>query len=117
MIDNKDNFVQSLHGADKKYSLIYKHCKIMIPKQVVEWYHNALCHPGETLTARRISQYFYQKNLCKTSPEIYTNYKMCQFLKRNKKQYGKIPSKEAETIPWDNLFVDLIGQFQFTPKG
>ena len=22
-----------------------------------------------------------------------------------------------ETIPWDTLFVDLIGKYQFTPKG
>ena len=41
----------------------------------------------------------------------------CQFLKRNKKQYGKLPSKEAQTNPWDILCVDLIEQYQFTPKG
>ena len=37
--------------------------------------------------------------------------------KRNKKQYGKLPPIEAETIPWDTLCVDLIGKSQFTPKG
>ena len=93
----------------------------MIPKQlekqVVEWYHNALCHPGETRTELSISQHFYWKNLRKTVHEIYTKCKTCQFLKRNKKQYGKLPPKEAETIPWDTLCVDLIGKYQFTPKG
>ena len=42
---------------------------------------------------------------------------MCQFLKRNKEQYIELPPKEAETIPWDNLCADLIGKYQFTPKG
>ena len=37
--------------------------------------------------------------------------------KKNKKQYRKLPHKEAESKPWDELCVDLIGQYQFTPKG
>ena len=51
---NKDYSSQNFHGADKKYSLIFRNRKIVIPKllekQVVEWYHNALCHPGEKHT-------------------------------------------------------------------
>ena len=119
--NNKDYSIQNFHGADKKYSLICKNRKIVIPKQlekqVVEWYHNALCHPGETRTELSISQHFYWKNLRKTVHEICTKCKTCQFLKRNKKQYGKLPPKEAEIIPWDTLCVDLIGKYQFTPKG
>ena len=38
-------------------------------------------------------------------------------MKRNKKQYGKLPSKEVETISWGTLCVDLIGRYQFIPKG
>ena len=34
---------------------------------------------------------------------------MCQFLKRNKRNYGKLPAKQAETQPWDTLYIDLIG--------
>ena len=101
---NKDYSVQYFHGADKKYSLIYRNRKIVIPKQlekqVVEWYHNALCHPGETRTELSISQHFYWKNLRKTVHEVCTKCKACQFLKRNKKLYGKLPPKEAETKLW-----------------
>ena len=43
--------------------------------------------------------------------------KACQFIKRNKKQSRKLPPKEAESKPWDILYIDLIGQYQFTPKG
>ena len=75
----------------------------MIPKrfekQVVEWYHNELCHPGETRTELSISQHFYWKNLHKTVHEICTRCKAYQFVKSNKKQYRKLPPKEAETIP------------------
>ena len=35
----------------------------------------------------------------------------------NKKQYGKLPPKQAKTIPWDTLCVDLVGNYQFIPKG
>ena len=52
-----------------------------------------------------------------TVHEVCSKYKACQFLKRNKKQYGKLSPKEAESKPWDVLCVDQIGQYQFMPKG
>jgi len=38
----------------------------------------------------------------------------CQKSKRSYKKYGKLPPKEAETIPWDMLCVDLVGPYSFT---
>ena len=87
----------------------------MIPKQleiqVVEWYHNAFYHPGETHIELSISQHFYWQNIRKIEHEICTKCKTCQFLKRKKK-----PPKEVEAIPWYTLCVDLIGKYQFTPR-
>ena len=80
-------------------------------KQVVEWNQNALCPHGEIYTKLSIFQHFYWEHLCKIVHEISTKYKMCQYMKRNKKQYGKLPPKEVETIPWDTLCVDLIGKY------
>ena len=61
--NNKDYSIQNFHGADEKYFLICRNRKNLIPKQlekqVVEWYHNALCNPGETRTELSITQYFY----------------------------------------------------------
>ena len=37
----------------------------------------------------------------------------CQKSKRSYKKYGKLPPKEAETVPWDTLCVDLIGPYSF----
>ena len=52
--NNKSNKVYSIkyfHETGKKYSLICREHKIVIPKlpekQIVEYYHNASCHPGE----------------------------------------------------------------------
>ena len=110
---NKNYSIQNFHLANKKYSLIGNNRKIVIlnqlEKQVVEWHHNKLCHPRETHTELNVSQHFYWKNLRKTVRGILTRYKTCQILKRNKKQYRKLPLKEVETIPWDTLCVDLIG--------
>ena len=88
-----------------------------LENQVVEWHHYALCQPRETHTEQSISQYFYWKTLCETVHKVCTECKALQFLKRNKKQDGKLFPKEAETIPWDTLYVDLIGKYKFTPKG
>ena len=67
---SKDYSIQHFHGADKKYSLICRNHEIVIhkllEKKVVEWYHNAICHPGETFTELSIAQHFYWKNLRKT---------------------------------------------------
>ena len=113
--------IKHFHGADKKYSLICRKHKIVIPKQlekrVGEWYHHTLCHLGETSTELTIAQHFYWKNLRKTVHEVCSKCDSCQFLKRNKKQYGKLPPKKAETNPWDVLCVGLIGKYQLSPKG
>ena len=59
----------------------------------------------------------YWKNLRKIIHEVCSKCKACQFLKRNEKQYGILPPKEAESKPWNVLCIDLIRQYQFTPKG
>ena len=62
---NKDYLIKYFHAADKKYYYICRQHQILIPKllekQVVEWYHNALFHPEETLTELPIAQHFYWK--------------------------------------------------------
>ena len=84
---NRDYSIKHFHGADKKYSLICRKHKIVIPKllekQVVEWYHNALYHPGETRTELSIAHHFYWRNLRKIVHEACSKCKAYRFLKRN----------------------------------
>ena len=57
--------IKYFHGAYKIYYLVCEYKKIVILKQIekslVEWYHDLLCHPGETRTKLSIGQYFYWK--------------------------------------------------------
>ena len=59
----KDYSFKQFHGAGKTHSLISKHGKIVTPKQIqkilLEWYHNELCHPGETWTKFTIGQHIH----------------------------------------------------------
>ena len=77
--------IKHFHGADKKYSLICRKDKIVIPDplqvRLVEWYYNTLCHPGETRTELSISQHFYWKRLRKTVHSVCSKCQACQFLK------------------------------------
>ena len=118
---NKNFKINQFHGAGKSYSLICFNNKIVVPKdlqkRMVQWYHTTLNHPGETRTELTISQHFYWKNLRKTVHDVCSKCDTCQRLKRTKSSYGKLPPKEAEATPWDTLCVDLIGKYQFTPKG
>jgi hypothetical protein len=44
--------------------------------------------------------------------------KLCQFNKKTRKQYGKLPLKTAEATPWEIVQVDLIGPWKVkTPGG
>ena len=113
--------VKQFHGAGKKHSLICLNNKIVIPKQlqrhIVQWYHDTLSHPGETRTELTIAQHFYWKNLRKTVQDVCSTCDVCQCLKRNKKNYGKLPPKQAEATPWQTLCVGLIGRYKLDPKG
>ena len=90
----------------------------MIPKQIqqtlVEWYHIILCQPGETRIKLSIGQLFHWKGLQKSIHDIYSKCHTCQLLKRNKRNYDKLPAKQAETQPWDTLCIDLIGKYRMT---
>ena len=93
----KDYLIKHCHGKDKKYSLVYrknKKCDSQITrKQVIEWYHNAICHPGETRPELSIAQHFSWRHLRKTIHAVCSKCKAYQFLKRNRKQCGKFPPK------------------------
>ena len=50
--------LRTFHGAGKTRRLICKDNQICVPstlqKRMVEWYHNHLCHPGETRTEQQL---------------------------------------------------------------
>ena len=118
----KDNYVEStFRGGDKEHQLICSKGKIVIPKplqkRLVDWYHEMLCHTGETRTEQTIRQHFAWKGLRTTVHKICKKCPTCQKAKITNRKYGKLPPKEAEINPWDTLCVDLIGPYKIQRKG
>jgi hypothetical protein len=113
--------MKSFHGGGKTRNLICHNDKIVIPdmlqKKVVSWYHNILCHAGETRTEQTIRQQFWWPNLRDTVHELCSKCDTCQRTKRTSKKYGHLPVKEAEADPWEVLCVDLIGPYTIKRSG
>ena len=108
--------IKIYRGGGKNRELIVRDDKIVLPlslqKRCVRWYHEMLCHPGETRTEQTIRQHFYWKNLRKDVEDICKKCEICQITKRKTIKYGHLPPKEAESEPWEVLCVDLIGPYK-----
>ena len=113
--------VKTFHGGGKQRALICQNDKIVIPnklqRQPVEWYHQQLCHPGETRTEASIRQHYTWNGLRETVHAVCSKCHTCQLTKKSHKKYGHLPEKEAEATPWKKLCVDLIGPYTIERKG
>jgi hypothetical protein len=118
----QDGFhLKSFRGGGKKQFLICRNEKIVIPttlqNRVVTWYHNILCHSGETRTEQTLRQQFYWPNLREDVHNVCSKCDTCQRTKRSTKKYGSLPPKKAEVDPWEILCVDLIGPYTIKRRG
>jgi RNase H-like domain found in reverse transcriptase/Reverse transcriptase (RNA-dependent DNA polymerase)/Integrase zinc binding domain/Retroviral aspartyl protease len=113
--------LKSFRGGGTNVMLICHKNQIVIPKQlqqaIVTWYHNQLCHPGETRTEQTIRQHFWFNNLRQVVHDICSKCHTCQKCKMSYKKYGILPPKEAESEPWERLCVDLIGPYTIKQIG
>ena len=52
LVSHKDYTLNTFRGDDKDHRLICRNNKICLPvalqKKTVDWYHEMICHPGET---------------------------------------------------------------------
>ena len=101
--------------------LIHYLGKIYVPQRlqsrVVAWYHEYLAHPGEKRTEETIAQWLTWPGLRREVRGFCRTCKQCQVWKRQRKKYGHLPAKQAESEPWEQCHVDLIGPFTIrTPK-
>ena len=83
-----------------------------LQKRCVQWYHESLCHPGESRTEQTIRQHFTWKNLKGKVEKACKTCQICQPTKKKSIKYGKLPPKVAEAEPWDILCVDMIGPYK-----
>ena len=121
IVSQKYYTLDTFRGGNKDHRLICRNNKICLPaalqKKTVDWYHEMLCHPGETRTEHTLCQHFDRKGLRTTVHGVCKKCPTCQRAKINNQKYGKLPPKQAETNPWDTLCVDLIGPYTIPRKG
>ena len=114
--NHPEYFTKAIDGTE----VILFHKKIYIPKplrkQVVQWYHNMLQHPGIARTERTIRQHLTWPGLSEDVASFVKRCHKCQLCKNPRKKYGHLPAKEFTDNPWDTLCVDMIGPYSITTK-
>jgi hypothetical protein len=122
-LQDNEYHTEEFKRSDHTYSLVCdSNGKIVIPsggmrRKIIEWYHNALQHPGETRTELNISQHYSWPNLQKEVSNLVKNCTVCKFSKKHNKNYGLLPPKEnLELTPWKTVCIDLIGPYQIGRK-
>jgi len=107
---------QIFRWGDDSYNLITRDDKIVVPEslqvEAVKWYHTLLHHCGETRTELTIGQRFYWKGMRETIKQVCSKCAVCQLAKPRKSKLGHLPEKQAETVPWNTVCIDLIGPYQ-----
>jgi len=108
-------------GGKSRHLFVDSKEKIIVPQvlqqSMVDWYHYSLCHPGENRTELTIKQHFNWTNMKKDIQRTIKKCHVCQLTKKTRKKYGHLPPKEAESVPWETLCVDLIGPYTINRTG
>ena len=88
--------------------------KIVVPLtlqgRIVAWYHEYLCHPGQTRMENTIGSLFVWNKMRNHIRNYVKTCRKCQMCKKTATKYGTLPPKEAEkSEPWNRVNVDMIG--------
>jgi len=124
---HKDKSLNALKEKDKYEVLLIGNIKVLcndgklvipksLQKQVVQWYHHYLQHPGHTRLEETLRAAMYWKSMRTTIRSYVKKCRSCQVNKRRKLKYGKLPTKLVITTPWEALCVDLIGPYTLKGK-
>ena len=107
-------------GINIDFKLIMCEDKFVIPPKfqsyVFYWYYTHLLKPGMNRTEAMIFQYLYWPSIRYSVRQEVTNCDTCQCTKQSNKKYSKLLAKLAEEIPWNKLYVDLIGPYVIKTK-
>jgi transposase InsO family protein len=94
--------------------------RIAIPNtltnNIIRWYHLVLGHPGTTRLYDTIRSRFYAPNLYRLC-EQYQCPDHCQQHKKQGQKYGKLPPREVNLLPWNQVDIDLIGPWTIAING
>ena len=73
--------------------------------------HGKVIVPGRTRMEATIRHVFDWRGLPERVEEHCRTCEICQMTKKQRKQYGLLPPKDAETIPWKRVNVDVVGPY------
>ena len=82
---------------------------------VIVWYHLVLGHRGTTSLYNTIVRRFYAPALKRKVESL--NCEVCQVNKNVNIQYGHLPVRRADLVPWFSVAVDLIGPWKIKVNG
>ena len=114
--DNKEYRLKTIEGKE----IIMYEDKIYVPDtlkdRVMEWYHTLLVHAGSTRMLSTIQATMNWHGIRKDIDTYVKTCHTCQITKKQKKKYGHLPPKTAETTPSKRVNVDLIGPYTIATK-
>ena len=71
-----------------------------LKNRVMDWYPTHLVHLGSTRMLHSIQAIMHWHGIRKDVEKYVKTCNVCQRCKKNKKKYGHLPPKKAETTPW-----------------
>ena len=87
IVSHKYYTLNTFCGGDKNHRLIFQDSNICLPaaltKKTVDWYHEMLCHLGETWTEHNLRQHFDWKGFRTTVHDVCKKCPTCQRAKKN----------------------------------
>jgi len=100
--------------------VLVKHkSRLVIPKvlrvRALQWYHRYLQHPGISRLEETLVTVMYWSGL---RADVRRHVKFCDRCQKGNQrawQYGHVPPKIADQVPWQKVCADLIGPY--TIKG
>ena len=95
--------------------------KICIPETlklpIIHWYHISLGHPGIQRLYQTIATHFHSVRLRDNVEHYIRNCDACQRYKLPGPGRGELPPRLANSIPWNDVSVDLIGPWSINIPG
>ncbi len=93
--------------------------KIALPESMlvdtVKWFHQVMGHPGEKRLQERLNQHYHHPRLCYCIDKL--KCKDCQNYILAGHGYGLLPKREVRIATWEEVAIDLIGQWKVKVNG
>lgn len=84
-------------------------------KPLIKWFHLSTMHAmGSTRLLNTIARNFYHPKLAEEVTKYITSCAICQKDKTTSKEYGHLAPRDAETMPWEEVHLDSIGEWKIT---